>query len=268
MKAMVVIPTYNERDNIEALVQEILALGDEFHITIVDDSSPDGTGEIADRLARRDPRVHVIHRPTKQGLGTAYVAGFKYALRNGVDYIFEMDADFSHDPRSLPDFLTMMDAYDVVIGSRYVKGLAVVNWSLRRLFLSLVANLYARWITGLNLRDCTSGFKCFKREVLESIDLSGVYANGYAFQVEMNYRAHRLGYRLGELPIVFFERQAGESKMSTRIAREAFWHIFKMRIGSLLRPMSFARQPVGHSLMSLGLDDEPSQPIEKKGAFG
>jgi dolichol-phosphate mannosyltransferase len=242
MKTMVVIPTYNERDNIETLVPAILRLGDDFYVTIVDDNSPDGTGEIADQLACLYPHVHVIHRLAKQGLGTAYLTGFTYALQNGVEYIFEMDADFSHDPQSLPEFLALMDTHDVVIGSRYVKGLAVVNWSLRRLFLSLAANLYARWITGLHLCDCTSGFKCFKREVLESIDLSRVYANGYAFQVEMNYRAHRLGYRLGELPIIFFDRHAGQSKMSTKIAREAFWHIFKMRLSSLVRPMNFTRR--------------------------
>lgn len=261
MKAMVVIPTYNERDNIEALVLDILALGDDFHVTVVDDNSPDGTGEIADRLACLYPRVHVIHRPEKQGLGTAYVAGFEYALQNAVDYIFEMDADFSHDPQRLPDFLALMDSYDVVIGSRYVKGLAVVNWPLGRLFLSLAANVYARWITGLNLRDCTSGFKCFKREVLESIALLKVYANGYAFQVEMNYRAHRLGYRLGELPIIFFDRHAGQSKMSTRIAREAFWHILKMRVSSLLRPMNFARQPSSRSFMAARSDSKSSRAI-------
>ena len=240
MKAMVIIPTYNERDNIEPLVSKILALGENFHITIVDDNSEDGTGDIADGLAETYSRVHVIHRPVKQGLGTAYVTGFKYALQKEAEYIFEMDADFSHDPKSLPDFLSMMDSYDVVIGSRYAKGVAVVNWSLRRLCVSLAANLYARWITGLRLNDCTSGFKCFKREVLRNIDLIKVYANGYAFQVEMNFRAHRLGYRLGELPIIFFDRHSGHSKMSIKIAREAFWHLFKMRISSLLRPMEFA----------------------------
>lgn len=242
MKTMVVIPTYNERDNIEAMVLDILALSDDFCVTIVDDNSPDGTGKIADHLADLHPRVHVIHRPAKQGLGTAYLAGFRYALQNGVEFIFEMDADFSHDPKRLPDFLVLMDSYDVVIGSRYIKGLAVVNWPLRRLFLSLAANLYARWVTGLNLYDCTSGFKCFKREVLENIDLSNVYANGYAFQVEMNYRAHCLGYRLGEHPIIFFDRHTGQSKMSTKIAREAFWHIFKMRLSSFLRPVNFTRR--------------------------
>jgi len=240
MKAMVIIPTYNECNNIEPLVAKILALGDNFHITIVDDNSRDGTGEIANSLAQTYSRVDVIHRPNKLGLGTAYVAGFIHALQKEAEYVFEMDADFSHDPKSLPDFLALMDSYDVVIGSRYAKGVAVVNWSLRRLFVSLAANLYARWITGLNLCDCTSGFKCFKREVLRNIDLTKIYANGYAFQVEMNFRAQRLGYRLGELPIIFFDRHDGQSKMSMKIAREAFWHLFKLRINSLLRPMNFA----------------------------
>lgn len=243
MKAMVIIPTYNERDNIETVVTQILAHGGDFHVTIVDDNSPDGTGEIADQLANRYPGVHVIHRPEKQGLGAAYVTGFNYALQTGADYIFEMDADLSHDPQSLPDLLALMDCYDVVIGSRYIKGGAVVNWPKRRLLLSLAANLYARWITGLKIRDCTSGFKCFKRQVLERIDLTQICANGYAFQVEMNYRACRLGYRLGETPIIFIERHAGESKMSTRIAREAFWDIFRMRVTGLLHPARFARQP-------------------------
>lgn len=242
MQAMVIIPTYNESDNIEGLVSKILALGDNFQITIVDDNSSDGTGEIADRLASVYSRVHVIHRPKKLGLGTAYLAGFKYALQTDAEYIFEMDADLSHDPQSLPEFLAIMDAYDVVIGSRYAKGLAVVNWSLRRLCVSLAANLYARRITGLNLSDCTSGFKCFKHEVLRNIDLTKVYANGYAFQVEMNFRAQRLGYRLGELPIIFFDRHAGQSKMSMKIAREAFWQLFKMRMNSFLRPKTFTRR--------------------------
>lgn len=243
MKCMVVIPTYNERDNIEPIVEQILALGPEFHVLIVDDSSPDGTGAVADALAERHARVLVLHRASKQGLGTAYRAGFAHALQERADYIFEMDADFSHDPRRLPEFLALMDGCDVVIGSRYVKGLAVINWSFKRLLLSLAANLYARWITGLPVSDCTSGYKCFKREVLESIDLTKVYANGYAFQVEMNYRAAHLGYRIGEMPIIFFERNAGHSKMSSRIAREAFWDIFKMRMSSILRPMNFARSP-------------------------
>jgi dolichol-phosphate mannosyltransferase len=240
MLAMVVIPTYNERENIEPIVAAILAQDEALHVTIVDDNSPDGTGDAADRLAERDRRVHVIHRPAKLGLGSAYVAGFGYALQCGADYIFEMDADFSHDPQLLPAFLKQMDAADVVVGSRYVKGLAIVNWSLRRLILSLCANRYARWVTGLNLSDCTSGYKCFRHEVLESIDMSRVYSNGYAFQVEMNYRAQRLGYQLAELPIIFFDRHAGHSKMSTRIAREACWHIFKMRVASLLHPASFS----------------------------
>ena len=254
MHAMVVIPTYNERENITLLVERIVALEADIQIVIVDDNSPDGTGAIADQLAARLPGVHVIHRPSKQGLGTAYMTGFGYALRAGAEYIFEMDADSSHDPACLPEFLALMDRYDVVIGSRYCKGLAVVNWSLRRLALSLAANLYARRMTGLPLSDCTSGFKCFRRAVLEQIDLSQVYSNGYAFQVEMNYRAQRLGFRLGETPIIFYDRHSGKSKMSTKIAREAFWHIFKMRVGSVVRPVRFAPRSA-----ALGIGADPQQ---------
>lgn len=261
MKAMVVIPTYNERGNIEAIVAAVLALDERFNVLIVDDNSPDGTGEIADQLADASPRVQVLHREQKQGLGTAYLAGFSYALHNGADYVFEMDADFSHDPQRLPDFLDFMESQDLdlVIGSRYVRGLAVVNWSIKRLVLSLSANTYARWITGLHLTDCTSGFKCFKRDVLEAVGQNRVYSNGYAFQVEMNYRAQHLGFRLGEIPIIFVDRQVGQSKMSTKIAREAFWHIFKMRVSSLLRPVNFARQVPEQRLTPLVATPDPAQ---------
>jgi dolichol-phosphate mannosyltransferase len=234
MKALAVIPTYNERDNLEAIVSEVLSLGEQFNVLIVDDNSPDGTGELADELAAQSFRVHVIHRPEKQGLGTAYVTGFKYALQHGADYIIEMDADFSHDPHRLPGFISMMGDHDLVIGSRYAKGIAVVNWSLKRLFLSLSANLYARWITGLELTDCTSGFKCFRREVLESIDLTKVFSNGYAFQVEMTYRAWRIGHRIKELPIIFMDRTTGDSKMNKRIALEALWIVWWLRFADLL----------------------------------
>ncbi|MEO8285680.1 MAG: polyprenol monophosphomannose synthase [Chloroflexota bacterium] len=265
MKATVVIPTYNERDNLEAIVNEVLGLGEEYHVLIVDDNSPDGTGELADELVSRSSRVEVIHRPQKQGLGTAYCTGFKHALENRSDYIIEMDADFSHDPHRLPDFLAMMGDYDLVIGSRYAKGIAVVNWSIKRLVLSLSANLYARWITGLSLSDCTSGFKCFSRKVLESIDVERVFSNGYAFQVEMNYRAQRQGYRLGELPIIFVDRKVGQSKMSTKIARDAFWHIFRMRATSLIRPVSFARIQISNpnsTLLAATPGSEPQQPMD------
>jgi len=241
MKYMVVVPTYNERGNLEPLVERILALGDEFYVTIVDDNSPDGTGAIADALANARPRVHVIHREGKLGLGTAYITGFRYALGSGADYVLQMDADFSHSPEALPQFIDFMQYYDVVVGSRYLNGLRVVDWPLNRLFISLAANLYARWVTGLPLRDCTSGFKCFKREVLEKIVLDDVLANGYAFQVEMNFRALRMGYRIGELPITFFERSVGESKMSSHIATQAFTEILRMRISHMLRRGTFSR---------------------------
>ncbi len=199
MKSMIVIPTYNEADNLPRLVEAIRALPDYFEIVVVDDNSPDGTGRLADELAAKDPGVHVLHRSGKLGLGTAYVAGFKYALSNGVDVVFEMDADFSHDPKSLPSFLAkIQEGHDLVIGSRYVHGVRVLNWSFKRLLLSKMATLYVDLITGMGgdlITDATAGFKCYRRAVLESIDLDRIHSNGYAFQIEMKYRAYRKGFR-------------------------------------------------------------------------
>lgn len=232
IKAIVVIPTYNEKENIQKLVPEILKEGEEFEVLIVDDNSPDGTGEIADKLAEQYPdKVHVLHRPCKLGLGSAYREGFKFALAHGADYIFEMDADFSHDPKYLPEFLKMMNEYDLVIGSRYKNGISVVNWPLRRLILSLLATKYVRLITGLKLTDCTTGYKCFKRKVLETLDLDSILSNGYSFQIEVNYRVHKLGFKIGELPIVFIDRHSGSSKMSGSIIREALYIVWKLRLG-------------------------------------
>lgn len=232
IKAIVVIPTYNEKENIQKLVPEILKEGEEFEVLIVDDNSPDGTGEVADKLAHQYPdKVHVLHRPCKLGLGSAYREGFKFALAHGADYIFEMDADFSHDPKYLPEFLKLMDEYDLVIGSRYKNGISVVNWPLRRLILSLLATKYVRLITGLKLSDCTTGYKCFKRKVLETLDLDSILSNGYSFQIEVNYRVHKLGFKIGELPIVFIDRHSGSSKMSGSIIREALYIVWKLRLG-------------------------------------
>ncbi len=235
MKSMVIIPTYNERENIRALVPEILKLGADFHILIVDDNSPDGTGELADELSRNHSQVQVIHREGKAGLGSAYIQGFKYALKQDVDYIFEMDADFSHDPKYIPDFLEKIKDCHLVIGSRYLHGVSVVNWPITRLMLSLFASLYVRAITGLRLSDCTTGFKCFRREVLESIDLDKIRSDGYSFQIEVNYRCWEKGYRIGEVPIIFIDRHAGTSKMSKKIVREAVFMVWRLRLGSLLR---------------------------------
>jgi dolichol-phosphate mannosyltransferase len=232
---MVVVPTYNERDNIERLVADILAQDEGIEVLVVDDDSPDGTGEIVDRMAAGNPRLHALHRPGKLGLGSAYCDGFRLALDKGAEYIVEMDADFSHDPAMLPVFFEKMKDFDLVIGSRYLNGVSVVNWPLRRLMLSYFANVYTRFITGLKISDCTGGFKCFRRTVLESIDLSRIKSDGYSFQIEMNYRCVENGFRIGEIPIIFVDRHAGSSKMSRKIVREAVFIVWKLKIGSICR---------------------------------
>lgn len=232
---MVVIPTYNEKDNIERLVHSILKLEKDLHVLIVDDNSPDGTGKIADKLAERHKELHVIHRSGKLGLGSAYRTGFKYALERGAPLIFEMDADFSHDPNYLPLFLEKIKDYDVVVGSRYLNGVSVVNWPIRRLMLSYGANVYTRIVTGLRLSDCTGGFKCFRREVLEAMDLDRIKSDGYSFQIEMNFRCMEKGFRIGEVPIIFIDRHAGTSKMSKKIVREAVVMVWRLRIGSICK---------------------------------
>jgi dolichol-phosphate mannosyltransferase len=229
-RALVIVPTYNERQNIEKLVESVLAQDHRLEIVVVDDGSPDGTGELVDEIAARNPRVHAIHRPRKMGLGTAYIAGFRWALERKYDLVFEMDADFSHDPNHLPQFLEAARDADLVLGSRYRHGkVTVVNWPIARLILSYSANIYARAVTGMPLYDATGGFKCFRREVLEAIDLNDVRSNGYAFQIEMSFRAWRRGYRIVEIPIVFVDRTEGESKMSKKIIREAVWMVWRLR---------------------------------------
>ncbi|HEU4762111.1 MAG TPA: polyprenol monophosphomannose synthase [Gemmatimonadales bacterium] len=233
-RALVVIPTYNERGNIERIIAAVLAQDARLEVLVVDDGSPDGTGEIVDGIAGSNPKVHAIHRAGKLGLGTAYLAGFKWALEQNYDFVFEMDADFSHDPVHLPQFLEAIRNADLVLGSRYRKGkVTVVNWPMSRLMLSYAANLYARVVTGLPLDDCTGGFKCFRRSVLEAIDLDSVRSNGYAFQIEMSFRAWQNGYRIVEIPIVFVDRTEGESKMSKKIIREAVWMVWRLRWWSL-----------------------------------
>jgi dolichol-phosphate mannosyltransferase len=208
----------------------ILGQDPRIEVLIVDDASPDGTGALADSLAAADPRVNVLHRSGKLGLGTAYVAGFKWGLERGYDFLFEMDADFSHDPSHLPTFLSSIEDYDVVLGSRYLHGrVTVVNWPIGRLLLSYFANVYARWVTGVPVADLTGGFKCFRREVLEAIPLERVESNGYAFQIEMTFRAWRKRFRIGEIPIMFVDRDTGESKMSKSIVREAVWRVWRLR---------------------------------------
>ena len=229
-RAVVIIPTYNERANIAKIIELVLAQDARLDVLVVDDGSPDGTGALVDTIRSREPRVNVLHRPAKMGLGTAYLAGFRWALDAGYAYVFEMDADFSHDPAHLPSFLTAIESADLVLGSRYRHGkVTVVNWPIARLMLSYGANMYARAVTGLQLWDSTGGFKCFRREVLESIDLNGVRSNGYAFQIEMSFRAWKRGFRIVEIPIVFTDRSEGESKMSKRIVREAVWMVWRLR---------------------------------------
>lgn len=230
-RALVVIPTYNEAANLPQLVPQVLAQDARLEVLIVDDASPDGTGQLADGLAQREPRVHVLHRSGKLGLGTAYIAGFRWALEQGVDYVFEMDADFSHDPAHLREFLKAAASADLVLGSRYLGGkVTVVNWPIGRLMLSYWANVYARWVTGLRIWDLTGGFKCFRTKVLQAIDLSQVRSNGYAFQIEMSVRAWRKGFKLAEVPIVFVDRTEGQSKMNRRIVREAIWVVPRLRL--------------------------------------
>ena len=229
---LVILPTYNEMAELENTVGKILAQGDEFSVLIVDDASPDGTGRLADSMAETDRRVNVLHREGKLGLGSAYIAGFRWALMRDFEWVFEMDADGSHDSNHLSDVIDAMSEYDVVVGSRYMRGVNVINWPMSRLLLSYYANRYARVVTGIPLTDSTSGFKCFKREVLEAIDFSSVRSTGYAFQIEMNFRAWKKGFTVGEVPIIFTDRVAGESKMSGSIVREAVWRVWTLRIRS------------------------------------
>ena len=229
-RALVIIPTYNEHENLPRIVPQILEQDPRLEVLVVDDSSPDGTGELAEALAQAEPRVHVLHRTGKLGLGTAYVAGFRWALEHRYDYVYEMDADFSHDPEHLPDFLAQIHDADLVIGSRYLdKRVTVVNWPMTRLLLSYFANVYARWVTGLKLWDSTGGFKCYRRRVLEAVDLDRVRSNGYSFQIEMSFRAWRKGFRLKEISILFTDRSHGQSKMSRGIIWEAVWMVWRLR---------------------------------------
>jgi len=232
-RALVVIPTYNEAMNLPLIVPQILAQDPRIEVLVVDDNSPDGTGRMADEMAAAESRMHVLHRPGKAGLGKAYLAGFRWALERDYEFVFEMDADFSHDPRFLTDFLAAAQNADLVIGSRYRTGVNAINWPISRLLLSLGANQYARWVTGLPVVDSTGGFKCFRRRVLEAIDFDRVRSNGYSFQIEMSFRAWKKGFRLVEIPIVFTDRIEGQSKMNKRIVREAIWMVWWLRLKSL-----------------------------------
>jgi dolichol-phosphate mannosyltransferase len=229
-RKVVVIPTFNERENIPLIVPVILSQDPEVEVLVVDDSSPDGTGAVVEEMRKTEPRVHLFTRTERQGLGPAYKSGFKRALEMGADYVVQMDADFSHPPTVLPDFFGIMHDTDLVLGSRYINGITVVNWPIERLLISYFGNSYARRLTGLPIRDATGGFKCWSRAALSSIDLDDVRSNGYAFQIEMNFRAWRKGLRMREVPIIFMDRTQGDSKMNKRIAGEALWIVWWLKL--------------------------------------
>ena len=234
-RVLVIVPTYNECDNLPRIVPMILGEGDAFHVLVVDDNSPDGTGDVADELTAAHERVQVLHRAGKLGLGAAYVAGFGWGLKRGFDVMIEMDADLSHPHERLPALVKALEEVDVAVGSRYVGGrITVVNWPLRRLMISLFGSWYARAITRLPVNDATGGFNAFRREVIESVGLERIQSNGYSFQIELKLRAWRAGFSLREIPIVFTERDTGESKMSGKIIREAVWRVWKLRLLDLL----------------------------------
>ena len=235
-KALVIIPTYNEKDNVRGIVEAALAQGPNIDVLVVDDNSPDGTGNIVEEMSKGQPRVHLLRRAGKLGLGTAYIAGFKWGLPRGYEFLIEMDADFSHDPREIPNLLKKIETADLVLGSRYTEGaIRVVNWPLSRLILSKGASYYVRVITGLPVMDPTGGFKCFRRRVLEAIELDSVRSNGYAFQVEMTYKAWMKGSQIAEIPITFTDRTVGQSKMSGKIVREALWMTWALALAQGFR---------------------------------
>jgi len=234
VETLIIIPTYNERENIDTLINRILDLKLDLGVLVVDDNSPDGTAGVVEKLGKARDQVHLLKRPSKMGLGSAYIAGFKWALKNkAVQYVFEMDADFSHDPSALPEFLSAIKDADLVLGSRYLDGITVMNWPLSRLFLSVGANIYTRVITGMPLKDATGGFKCFRRVVLESLPLDDIKSDGYSFQIEVNHHAWKKKFRIKEIPITFVDRTSGTSKMSRRIIWEAAFLVWKLRFESI-----------------------------------
>jgi dolichol-phosphate mannosyltransferase len=233
MKTLIIIPTYNEIENLRPLLEEVFSYVPATDILIIDDNSPDGTGKLANEIHERDSRVHVLHRSGKLGLGTAYIAGFKYAVAHGYDAAFEMDADFSHDPRYLPDFLKAIEDADLVIGSRYIRGGGTPNWSLLRRIISGGGNIFARTVLGLTTRDCTAGYRCYRCNVLENIDLDAVQSRGYAFQVELVQRVRQQGFKIVEIPIIFLDRRVGKSKMSRKIFLEGFIYVLRTRFSGL-----------------------------------
>jgi dolichol-phosphate mannosyltransferase len=238
-RALVLMPTYNEKDNIEKISRQVIAIDPRIEILIIDDNSPDGTGQIADRLSAESPRIKVLHRADKQGLGRAYIAGFHFGIEHKYDYILEMDADFSHQPKYLVDHLKNIQTCDISLGSRYIKGGGVENWPKTRWAISYYANLYSRVVTGLPVRDATGGFKCFRRQVLETLELDRIRSNGYSFQIEVSFRAWLHGFKIQETPIIFVEREAGHSKFSKKIIYEAVFMVLYLGIKSI--PFRFKR---------------------------
>ncbi len=230
-QSLIIIPTYNEMENLPRLLTDIFGLNLDADVLVIDDGSPDGTGEWAESQAKENARVHVLRRPGKMGLGSAYVEGFKFALDRDYEFVFEMDADFSHNPAYLPDFLREIQTSDLVLGSRYVHGVTVVNWPMSRLLLSWCANRFARVVTGMPLRDATGGYKCFRASALRRLDLNRIRSDGYSFQIEVNFKLWKLGCRIREIPIVFVDRVAGVSKMSSKIIQEALFLVFRLRLG-------------------------------------
>ena len=228
-KTLVIVPTYNERSNIESLFVRIFEAKADIDVLIIDDNSTDKTYELVEKISAKDSRIHLLVRPRKMGLGSAYIRGFKYALKQGYDYIIEMDADLSHDPADIPRLLQACQESDLVIGSRYIDGVHIVNWPLRRLFLSYGASFYARIITGMKIKDPTGGFKCFKAKVLRSINLNKIHAEGYSFQIEMNYKVWKKGFKIKEIPIVFTDRTLGQSKMTLGIIFEAIFMVWRLK---------------------------------------
>ncbi|MFA6255220.1 MAG: polyprenol monophosphomannose synthase [Patescibacteria group bacterium] len=230
-KIIIVIPTYNEKNNIIKLIEQIFALGIEgLNILVVDDNSPDGTGRIVEERKKINPQLDILHRQQKAGLGKAYLAGFSEALKRGADYIFEMDADFSHDPRYIPEFLNKIKDYDLVLGSRYIFGGGTKNWNLVRRLISRFGNIYARLILNLPLKDLTGGFKCYRHAVLEKINLADLSSVGYNFQIETTFKAYQAGFRIAEIPIIFTERAEGKSKFNLKIILESFWQVLLLRL--------------------------------------
>ena len=240
-KGLVIIPSYNEAENIARIIKKILEVSNLLQVLVIDDNSPDHTAKIVEKMAEGNKKIHLIRRPQKMGLGTAYVLGFDYALKNGYDFVFEMDADLSHDPDDLPRFISLVEKYDLIVGSRYIKGVSVVNWPMKRLLLSYFACIFARLVTGIPVKDLTSGFKCYSRRALKSVNWQKFNVDGYGFQIQSVYSVYKAGLKIKEIPIIFVERRAGESKMSKRIIWEAFWLVLKLRLITIIGNRKFIK---------------------------